>query len=76
VLHRIAFPVVSEWCQLLSVLSGQRFYLRHHPFGVLPDDVPLGELLLAHPVVLMDLLMPRMDGIAATEAIRAEDAPA
>ena len=60
------------------VRQGLRFYLRRDPEIEIVGEAADGEEALAMArslkpdVVLMDLLMPRMDGIAATEAIRAE----
>jgi len=60
------------------VRQGLRFYLRRDPEIEIVGEAADGEEAvalareLAPDVVLMDLLMPKMDGIAATEAIRAE----
>jgi DNA-binding NarL/FixJ family response regulator len=60
------------------VRQGLRLYLRRDPeievVGEAADGEAAVELAwsLRPDVVLMDLLMPRMDGIAATEAIRSE----
>jgi NarL family two-component system response regulator LiaR len=60
------------------VRQGLRFYLRRDPEIEIVGEAEDGEEAvalareLAPDVVLMDLLMPKMDGIAATEAIRAE----
>ena len=60
------------------VRQGLRLYLRRDPEIEVVGEAASGEEAvelarsLRPDVVLMDLLMPRMDGIAATEAIRAE----
>ena len=60
------------------VRKGLRFYLRSDPEVEVVGEAADGEEAvrlareLRPDVVLMDLLMPKMDGIAATEAIRAE----
>src|SRR3712207_3461559 len=60
------------------VRKGLRFYLRSDPEVEVVGEATDGEEAvrlareLRPDVVLMDLLMPKMDGIAATEAIRAE----
>src|SRR3954452_20644150 len=60
------------------VRQGLRFYLRRDPEIEIVGEAADGEEAvalareLAPDVVLMDLLMPKMDGIAATEIIRAE----
>lgn len=60
------------------VRQGVRMYLERDPEIEVVGEASDGEEAVAAArklrpdVVLMDLLMPRMDGIAATEAIRAE----
>jgi two-component system, NarL family, response regulator LiaR len=60
------------------VRKGLRFYLRRDPEIEIIGEAADGEEAVAlareltPDVVLMDLLMPRMDGITATELIRAE----
>jgi two-component system, NarL family, response regulator LiaR len=60
------------------VRKGLRFYLRRDSEIEIVGEAANGEEAvalareLAPDVVLMDLLMPRMDGIAATQTIRAE----